>query len=106
MNKELNKFIAETANSLHKAMEKETEENLLTSIIDIYESDYTFREYYHILEEFLEIIETKDTLVIFEIKNNVQNTLFARKRCCKAANFFSASCASFAHSAAFLISKY
>ena len=33
--------------------------------------DYTFREYYHVLEEFLEIIETKDTLVIFEIKNNV-----------------------------------
>ena len=31
-------------------------------------------------------------------KNNVQSTLFACERCCKAANFFSASCASFERS--------
>ena len=33
--------------------------------------DYTFRQYYHILEEFLDIVETIDTLVVFKIKNNV-----------------------------------
>ncbi len=45
MNQEINKFIADTADSICKATEKEVEQNLLASIIDIYENDYTFKEY-------------------------------------------------------------
>ncbi len=33
--------------------------------------DYTFREYYHIIEEFLDIVETTDTLVIFGKKTEI-----------------------------------
>ncbi len=33
--------------------------------------DYTFREYYHIIEEFLDIVEIIDTLAIFEVKLDV-----------------------------------
>lgn len=45
MNNELNKFITETADLVCKTMEREVEQNLLTSIIDIYENNYTFKEY-------------------------------------------------------------
>ncbi len=33
--------------------------------------DYTVREHYHIIEEFLDIVEKTDTLVVFRIKENV-----------------------------------
>lgn len=44
--------------------------------------DYTFREYYHIIEEFLDIVDTTDTLVIFvkksEIKTDKLNKLYEK----------------------------
>ena len=33
--------------------------------------DYTFREFYHVIEEFLDCVEIADTLAIFSIKENV-----------------------------------
>ncbi len=33
--------------------------------------DYTDREYYHVIEQFLDIVEVVDTLVLFKIKPNV-----------------------------------
>jgi hypothetical protein len=35
--------------------------------------DYTFRQYYHIIEEFLDIYETCDTLAIFRKKENLNS---------------------------------
>lgn len=34
--------------------------------------DYTLREYYHVIEEFLDIVEQQDTLVVFKAKPNIQ----------------------------------
>ena len=39
--------------------------------IDILIHDYTFREEYHVVEEFLDLINTVDSLCIFKIKNNI-----------------------------------
>ena len=33
--------------------------------------DYTFREYYHIIEQFLDIVKVVDTLAIFKIKEDI-----------------------------------
>lgn len=58
MNNELNKFITETADLVCKTMEKEVEQNLLTSIIDIYENDYTFKEYRDKLYKYNKEVQT------------------------------------------------
>lgn len=58
MNKELNKFIAETADSICRATEEEVEQNLLASIIDIYENDYTFKEYRDKLYKYNKDVQT------------------------------------------------
>lgn len=58
MNKELNKFIVETADLVCKTMEREVEQNLLTSIIDIYENDYTFKEYRDKLYKYNKEVQT------------------------------------------------
>ena len=33
--------------------------------------DYTQRQFYHLIEEFLEVVEIVDTLAIFQIKDNI-----------------------------------
>jgi len=58
MNNELNKFITETADLVCKTMEREVEQNLLTSIIDIYENDYTFKEYTDKLYKYNKEVQT------------------------------------------------
>ena len=58
MNKELNKFVTETADSICRATEKEVEQNLLASIIDIYENDYTFKEYTSKLYKYNKEVQT------------------------------------------------
>lgn len=45
MNQEINKIIREATDAIYMKMENETEQSLLASIIDIYENDYSYREY-------------------------------------------------------------
>ncbi len=39
--------------------------------ITIMVHDYSFREYYHVIEEFLDIIDNSETLYVFKIKNEI-----------------------------------